>query len=344
MKNRSNGKMNIRPWMKEDEIKFRQEAIANLILAAKNGLLPEKEIDFDNLKLFPKGARSVVFCANYQKETPYIVKMGRVKEIVEAEPYFLEIWEKQGIRTPKILSRHISNEKTPVSFSVMEYIDAPILGEVMNTEKRIRSGISKITGEILAKMHQKTGSGFGHAVIGGEIHGKFATFRDEINDNLFGEEEKVPVMIKEGILDEGIRKILDRAVDFLDTETRNEKAPSFTHNDYRPYNMFYKNGGIIVFDPNPKITHSMMCLASTIIKSRIETESEEWGLKEEKEIIKGYDSISPIRKPSLDAALMVRSIMTLHIWWKKDEKEKVRKLLKMIEIYKNNFALKRKIN
>jgi Ser/Thr protein kinase RdoA (MazF antagonist) len=335
MENIFKATINIEPWMKEQEVKFRQEAKANLVLAAQNGLLPEQAIDLDHLELFSRGSRSVVFCLNLGKENPYIVKMGTAKETIEAEPHFLESWGKAGIRVPKILGKHMADKKTPISFTTMEYIDAPLLSDSMDTKERISSAISRTSGEILAKLHKLTSHGFGNAIAGANVHGKFATFQEEIKDNLF--EEKLPKMLEAGILQEAIYAPLNKALAFLDDEMKTGKKPSFTHNDFRPYNLFYKDGEIIVFDPNPKITHPMMCLASTLIKSRIEAESEKVGLEEESEILIGYNSITPIDEKSLNAALMIRSLMTLHIWWKKDQTEKMEKLKKLIQKYEINI-------
>jgi Ser/Thr protein kinase RdoA (MazF antagonist) len=321
----------IRHWMKSSEKEFRKKAKNFLFKAAKIGILPDRKIDKKHLKVFQKGSRSVVFCVNYGRENPYVVKMGNAKETIEAESAFLKRWNEAGVRVPKIIKRHLSNRRLPVSLTVMEYVDAPILSDVMDTKIRIKSGISFENGIVLARMHKVKGRGFGLVKSGRNIRGKFSSFRKEIEDNLF--KMRIPELIEAGLLNLKIYEPLNKAIDMLDKETKSKIKPSFTHNDFRPYNMFYDKGQVIVFDPNPKITHPYMCLSLTLIKSLIETEKEIYGKKEYQEILRGYESVSKIDKKSLQAAFLVRSIMNMHIWWKKEEKEKLRKLQILMKGY-----------
>ena len=104
--------------------------------------------------------------------------------------------------------------------------------------------------------------------------------------------------------------------------------PSLTHNDFRPYNMFYTRPKITIFDPFPRITHPMMCLGGTILKAMLEG----GGDAEVSEILKGYREIGEVDENVLDAAIVLRVMSSLPSWYAKGRMKKIEKAVKVARL------------
>lgn len=313
----------IASWMPDDEVAFRRQAKEYLQNAAGAGVLASREID--SAKIFPGGETSVVFLVESPEKT-YVAKMARYPETVERETAFFEQWAEKGVRTPKVLSLHTANNQVPVSIISLENIEAPILSQSLNTEQRVKKGIAREMGRTLARMHKAKGEGFGFPTPEDRTKGNFDSFSEEMENALF--KSRAGWLKEQGIITEKDIESAQTAVKIIEDDLHSGTQPSLTHNDFRPYNIF-NTEPMIVFDPNPRITHPYMCLALTLIKSEVETGS--FGKQERDEILSGYSEISEIDNRVLSAAIVLRGMRTLNTWKRKGRDKKVNKLLKVIK-------------
>lgn len=306
----------VRSWMPPEEQTFRKQVVTYLQTAGKLDILPGPIREYD---VFSQGESSVVFKVASDNGT-FVVKMNRVSGIVENEASFFRNWQEQGIATPQVLTVHSANDLLPVSLSVLEFINAPLL-ETISTESRISQGLSREMGRTLALIHRSKGNGFGYPLSTDPQVGTYATFTEEMGSILT---TRFYYLQEKGIInDEDIRAIT-KAVAVLQADIASGTKPSLTHNDFCPYNIFATHP-ITVFDPNPRITHPAMCLALSLLKAEIETSGN--GSSEAREILSGYRQVSAISDPILSAAGVLRSAMTLHTWARKDKMDKIKKLI-----------------
>lgn len=312
----------IASWMTEDEVVFRRQAKEYLQKAADAGVLTSRKID--EVKVFADGETSVVFLVK-SPELTYVAKLTRHPETVEREAVFFEKWAEQGVRIPRVLALHTTNDQIPVSIVSLEYIDAPILSRFLNTEQRVKKGVAREMGRTLASMHRAKGEGFGFPIPENRTKGNFVTFKEEFENTFL--KRRANWLKEQGVITDQDLSSTQTAIEIIEKDLRSGIKPSLVHDDFRPYNIFASEP-ITVFDPNPRITHPFMCLALTLIKS--EVESGTFGKQERDEILSGYSEITKVNNHVLSAAIVLRGLRTLNTWKRKDKEEKVSTLLELV--------------
>lgn len=315
----------ISAWMSEEETVLRQQAREYLQRAANSGLLASRKID--RARVFPSGDTSVVFLIESPQLT-YVTKMASHPETVETEAVFLKQWQEQGVKTPQVLALHTVDDQLPISILSLEYIETPVLS-TLNTEQRVEKGIAREMGRTLARMHNATGEGFGLPVSNNKLQGCFTTFREEQQKLL---EDDTSQLIKAGLLTNEDLIIARTAVDIMEDDLQAGRQPSLTHNDFRPYNIFYTEP-LTIFDPDPRITHPYMCLALSLIKA--EVRSNPYGKSEASEILSGYSETGEIQDRVLSAAMVLRGMRTLSTWTRKGKAKNMKGLLELIRRQQN---------
>ena len=111
---------------------------------------------------------------------------------------------------------------------------------------------------------------------------------------------------------------------------------SLTHNDFKPYNILATKPELTVIDCDPRITHPAMCLASTLLRTL--TRDESFQKEEAEQILEGYRSITLISDQVLSAAMVLRSMKTLHTWQRKGKKERVVKLTSLMKEHQEKIV------
>lgn len=307
----------IEPWMKPEDITFRNSAVTHLHTAADIGLLPGS---IEGFGVFPTGESSVVFKLD-SNNGPFVVKMTPTVGVVETEAGFFSRWKEQGVKTPEVLAVHTANDTLPVSISVLEFIDAPLLGDTIRTKSRVALGISREMGRTQALMHKAKGIGFGHPIFTTPTHGSLTSFSEEMA-GVFA--QRTELLISKGIIGGHDLEMASRATAIIEKDLAAGVLPALTHNDFRPYNIL-ATSPITVIDPNSRITHPAMCLSQSLLKALVESSG--YGKQEFDEILTGYREISKIDDNILAAATILRSILTLHTWVNKGQEKKVGKLI-----------------
>lgn len=311
--------------MSLSELKFRKNAYKYLITAKAQGILPGQRLK--SIFFFPSGENSVVSKITTEQK-PFVVKMRKDIGILEIEKTFLNEWSKQNVTTPKILTSHTSNKNLPVSILILEYINAPLLSDAMNPSEMLKKGITRKLGSILANMHKAKGEGFGIPRIENNTRGKFDTFSEYIETNLF--KEKLPWLVKKGILTQKSIIFAQKAVTIIEADIESGTLPSLIHNDFGPYNIFYTRP-LTVFDPIPEINHPSLCLASLLLRHLIDSSdksTEKEIQKEKDEVLNGYRKITPISDLVIMSGSILKSLIILSRWQKKHKHQKIKLLSK----------------
>lgn len=311
-------------WMLPEEINFRKNFKEYLYKASCEGYLPVKEID--TIKVFNNGETSVV-CLITGEGIEFVTKMSRSSVAIEAEECFLKSWLELGVKVPEILKLHKANEVLPVSILSLEYVKSELLSEKYSDNERLKNGLAREMGRILAKMHKAKGVGFGYPSSGNPKRGQNDSFLKSIDESLLG--NRLYWLLDMKVVDKEFLKTVDQSALLLNSDFENGLKPSLVHNDFLPYNIFATNP-ITVYDPNPRITHPALCLALTLLKTEINNSNQEESL----EILSGYRDIADISDDILKAAFIVRGLALLYTWVKKGKTEKTGRLIDLLNCYR----------
>ncbi len=309
----------IAPWMDEEDLTFRSSAPDNLKKILEQNLLLGGE--YKVLGVFARGVSSVVYKIASTSGI-FVLKMSRKPEVISNEVFFLESWKQQGLTVPTVVSTHQADVNIPVSFSVMEYISAPILSDALGVEEIINQGISREIGRMLSQMHQATGIGFGVPKIGAPDKGTFTTLREDF-ESVF--DKTIPTLIAAGIINADAEQYCRVAIEVLEEDLKkNKKSPVLIHGDLRPYNIFHTDP-LTIFDPNPKISHQAVDLGTCLL--RAVSESEEFGARDAEEVLAGYKEKTLVDDKILAAGVVLVSLRLARNWLRKDRKEKVERAI-----------------
>lgn len=209
------------------------------------------------------------------------------------EAQFLKVWEESGIKVPRVYEE---GELGGHPFTLMEYVDAPILGDVYSNEELIEKKIYLELGRILRVMHTPEAEGYGLVVNGKAEYPKFS-------DLLEGHDmQKRLQYVKENKLLGDKHGSLDIVTQILIKYFENKKS-SYCHDDFGPYNMFATNP-ITVFDPNPRFNNGYLDLGRSLCV-RIGH-----GISPE-QLIEGYFGNELYDKKALHASILLNIYMKL---------------------------------
>lgn len=311
----------IENWMGPREVQLRTNARKTLDSVIKAGVLPDSNVK--EIKAFGSGITSAVFKV-VTETSPFVVKMTIEGGGSGAEATFLEEWKKQGVRVPQVLKARPADSQIDADILIMEYIDKPILSESTTSEERVRKGISREMGRVLALMHKAKGTGFGLPVRGNETQGKYMTFRQEMEEMSLG--KKIAELFQVQLIGSKEKEAMARAIDILEQDIINGTRPTLTHNDFSPGNIF-STEPITVFDPDPKITHPAIDLAYATFMPLVRKDSNP---KETQEILAGYRDVSPMDDKILAAATILRGLRKLRTWQRRGSVKKIENLMQVL--------------
>lgn len=237
------------------------------------------------------------------------------------EAQFLKVWEQEGVKVPHVFTE---GEIGGHPYTLMEYIDAPILGDVYTNEELIEKKIYLEIGRMLRIMHIPEAEGYG-LVVNGKAEYK------EFSEQLEGHDmQKRFQYVKENKLLGDEHGSLDIALKIL-LEYVHGKKSSYCHDDFGPNNMFATNP-ITVFDPNPRFSNGYLDLGRSLAVRIGHNISPE-------QMIEGYFGDEPYNKEVLHSAILLNIYMKLP-YKHKTNKQKVIKNLQEYLI-KNKHLLEK---
>ncbi len=218
------------------------------------------------------------------------------------EAQFLKVWEKAGVKVPHVKEAGILGG---YSYTLMEYIDAPILGEAFSGIELIQKKIRYEMGSILSVMHKPEAKGYGRVVEG---KAKYKEFNEWI---LSEDIQKRFEYVKENALLGDDHGSLSVAIQTLIEHTNKENISSYCHDDFGSSNMFATTP-ITVFDPNPNFNNRYMDLGRTILMMLTQPKQEEAIVQ----LIEGYFKSKQYDKKVLYASVLLNAYIKFFNWHK----------------------------
>lgn len=200
-----------------------------------------------------KGVSSLVSIIESSDEKTILkVHLSLAHSLGEAQ--FLKVWEKAGVKVPHVLEDGMINGH---AYTLMEFVDARILGEVYNNEKLLENKIYFEIGRTLSAMHTPRAEGYGKVVDG---KAEFGTFKDWVTSE---DMQKRYKYVDENMLLGEEHGSLAVAIETLTKHANSENKSSYCHDDFGTSNMFATRP-ITVFDPNPRFNNRYLDLGRTV--------------------------------------------------------------------------------
>lgn len=175
----------------------------------------------------------------------FVLKIPRDKKFSAGLKLFSSVWSDAGVRVPNIIE---TGELHGSPYALMEYINAPILADVLHEGRYAEDDPYTEMGQTLRRMHSKKVIGYGFVVDGKP---EFST----VEEWLGGEDMKrrFEYIENHNLLD-GIETLLEKALTTIKRHSE-EMGSTYCHTDYGPKNIFATRP-ITVFDPNPKFNNN----------------------------------------------------------------------------------------
>ncbi|MEN9614047.1 MAG: Phosphotransferase enzyme family [Candidatus Parcubacteria bacterium] len=216
------------------------------------------------------------------------------------EALFLKVWAEAGVKVPHVIEEGVLGEH---AYTLMEYVDAPILGETYNKQECIEKGVYVEMGNMLRLMHEPKAEGYGRVIDG---KGEYAEFTDLLS----GEDlqRRVKYVTDHKLLGDE-HGVLSLAFEILTEHVRRENKSSYCHDDFGTYNMFATHP-ITVFDPNPRFNNRYLDLGRTILLGIAHD-----GIFSEK-LVDSYFEGNPYDQKALHASILLNGYMKFYYWSK----------------------------
>ncbi len=200
-----------------------------------------------------KGISSLV-CIIKTSDEKLVLKIALSLSYAEGEAMFLKVWEKAGVRVPHIEEEGKINDHF---YSLMEYIDAPVLSEIYSSEELLERKIYFEMGHILRAMHKIQTQGFGRVINGKAEYEKFEDWISGLDI-----QKRIQYIKENKLLDKNediIKKVFDVLVDFIGDNINS----SYCHNDFGIHSIFATDP-ITVFDPWPNFNNAYTDLGRSL--------------------------------------------------------------------------------
>lgn len=280
------------PKLSEHEVdKNFNERRINLIPYVKDfisnhNLFKDKEV---SVTFAQKGIGSLVCIIDTSSEK-LVLKIHLSISHSLGEGQFLKVWEQAGVKVPHVIEDGMLNGH---AYTLMKYIDAPILSEVYSNEEKLKNGTYYEMGQTLSAMHAPRAEGYGRVV---DSKAEFAEFKDWITSE---DMQKRYQYVSENMLLGEEHGSLTTAIEILIEHTNSEKKSSFCHDDFGASNIFATNP-ITVFDPNPRFNSGYIDLGRTLYNHIAK------GVFP-KQLVDGYFKDEPYDKKVLHASILISS-------------------------------------
>jgi len=225
------------------------------------------------------------------------------------EGQFLSVWEQAGVSVPHVLEEGMLNGH---AYVLMNYIDAPLLGEKFSQEELIEKGLYFEMGAVLHAMHETKGEGYGRIIDG---KSEFSNFKDWLTSESM--QKRFQYVKDNGILGEE-HGSLDKACKILLEYIGNEKS-SYCHLDFGSKNIFDTNP-ITIFDPNPQLNNGYIDLGYSAVVhiARNGTFPQQ--------MVDGYfaGNGKPYNEKVLQASILINTCMKFSYWHKTNKLKSIR--------------------
>jgi fructosamine-3-kinase len=254
-----------------------------------------------SVTFIPRGIGSVV-CRITTLENSYVLKVPLSLKYADGEAEFLSVWEKAGIKVPKIYESGRIGEH---QYILMEYIDTPTLEEKYNENELIEKDIFFELGQILQKLHKPRIEGFGRVVEGKP---EFKTFEEWLSGNEMG--DRIQYSKDNDILTEELVPF-DSFVSILVEHVKKNGQSMYCHIDFGVHNVFATNP-YTVFDPNPRFNCAYFDLGKALLMGT----TKETPLENE-QLLKGYFGENSYDDKALHAFIVLNGYYKAPDWHKK---------------------------
>lgn len=238
-------------------------------------------------------------------ETPVeklVLKIPLSLSYSSGEGQFLQVWAKARIKTPQVLEEGKIGEH---SYLLMEYIDAPILGDTKSGEDLIKEEVFVELGHTLGMMHGPEAQGYGKVIDG---RAEFVKFRDWLESP--DVQDKIKYVQEQELLSDEHGLISD-VLTILSANLDKDGKSSYCHDDFGASNMFATKP-LTVFDPNPRFNNGFLDLARSVL---IHMSNANLAGADE-QLIKGYSEIRPVDRKFLQAGIILNAYLKFPYWHK----------------------------
>jgi fructosamine-3-kinase len=273
------------------------------------------------VEIAEKGVSSLVNIIETEKDK-LVLKISLSLGYSEGEAEFLKVWEEAGVKVPHVFESGKINEH---SYSLMEYIDAPVLSDFYFNDKMQEPGTYFEMGGILQKMHKPKAKGFGKMVDG---RAEFEKFEDWINSP---DMDKRIKYIKDNNIIENAEGILGQVRNILVKALSGSVESSYCHNDFGTHNIFGTEP-LTVFDPSPRFNNFYIDLGRSA-QSLIAYDQ----LEPLDQFIAGYFKDEPYDKNVLLASIILNILYKIPYIHKTKKVSNIEKYKKYIENNKHKL-------
>ncbi len=265
-----------------------------------------------------KGISSLISIIETSDEK-LVLKIPLSQSHAGGEAQFLKVWEGAGVKVPRVIEEGTFEEH---SYTMMEFIDAPVLTDAYSVEEREEKGIFLEMGRTLRRMHGPEAEGYGRVVEGKP---EFANF----NDWLYSEdmEKRVAYVKEQGLLTEAHGSIA-QAFETLEAHVKADPKSSYCHDDFGGANIF-ATAPITVFDPNPRFNNGYLDIGRSVLIHQANGVSPT-------QLIEGYFEDGLYDKETLYAAILLNTYTKFPYWHKVKRTEQIQRM----QVYLTDHVLK----
>lgn len=274
-------------------------------LAAVNALLSRRcEGGFEDLQLLSNGQSTVLSGTQRASGLPVVVKLTIAPGTAKSEAYFLNSWRASGVPVPDVLLvDDLSHDNEPDILVMQRVSGAPLTGF-----DHVSTDMVRRIAKIQSLMHRVAGRGYGRPERGRPWRGVADTFSDEMEIEW---RRRLANIAQHDMFGGQLRTEFLAATSCVELDCDpGRHGGSLTHSDLSANNILLsEDGGVVVIDPNCRLTHPAMCAAYTFLRLSLD------GSADIADIYRvSYLSESGIREQVFNAALKLRAMLSISTW------------------------------
>lgn len=203
---------------------------------------------------FPQQGSTSFIAIFETAEGEMVWKLPSKVEYHKGEGMAFDAWEAEGVSVPHVFE---SGTYQGHAYLLMKYIDKKPLNETKTRDERLALGKYREMGEMLRKMHQSSGEGFGLVMEHGK--GKFGTFAEWLDSDKMRSD--IAKVVELGYLD---AETIEKARTILAAYAAENPHVAFCHMDFSPQNVF-DTEPLTVFDPGAELNHPIIDVGKAVI-------------------------------------------------------------------------------
>jgi fructosamine-3-kinase len=259
-----------------------------------------------------KGVSSLIAIIETVEEK-VVLKIPLSTTYAQGEAQFLKMWERIGVKVPHVIEEGFLDGHT---YTLMEFIDAPILTAAYAQEELVEKGIYREMGKMLRLMHTPHAAGYGRVI---EEKAEYAQF----SDWLLSEDIKIKITyVKDHSLLDNEHGSIATAFEVLQEYAKGQSSSSYCHDDFGGANIFATNP-MTVFDPNPRFNYGYIDLGRSMVKHLSEGISPA-------QLLEGYFGEAESNQRVLHAAILLNAYMKFPYWHKIKKTQQIQRVRKYL--------------